>query len=155
MMTVGPNSGGINLEFKVGFATDTLLRHTQGDVTRLGEIGGIIKSLYRLRRHVAAGEPRHCDVYVKASFFKAVLTEYSNSVICTGILQYTYNVSPNLPLTEKGQTAIIKTGIIARTIQLSINNIIFQAYRLWYGMVSHLEKVRSSSKCMYICIITL
>lgn len=121
MMSVGPNSGSINLEFKVGFATDTLLLHTQGDVTRLGEIGGIIKSLYRLRRHVAAGEPLHWDVYVEASFFsKAVLTEYANSVTCTGILQCTYNVSPNFPLTEQGQIAIIKTGIIAKIIRLSI-----------------------------------
>lgn len=58
-------------------------------------------------------------------FFKAVLTEYANSVICTGILQYTYNVSPNLPLTEQGQIAITKTGIIAKTIQLSIKKILF------------------------------
>lgn len=70
-MAVSPNSGSVDLEFKVGFATDTLLRHTQGDVTRLGEIGGIIKSLYRLRRHVAAGEPLQCDVYAKASFFQS------------------------------------------------------------------------------------
>lgn len=83
-MTVSPNSGSVNLEFKIGFATDTLLLYTQGDVTRLGEIGEIIKSPYRLRRHVAAGESLRWYVYVKSSSFKAVLKEYYNSVIHTG-----------------------------------------------------------------------
>lgn len=70
MMTVSPNSGSVDLEFKIGFTTDTLLPYTQGDVTRLGEIGGIIKSLYRLRRHVAAGESLNWYIYVQTSFFK-------------------------------------------------------------------------------------
>lgn len=92
-MTVSPNSGSVDLEFKIGFVTDTLLLYTQGDVTRLGEIGGIIKSLYRLRRHVAAGESPHRHVYVRTSIFKAVLT-ILNSVLYTGISQYTNSYSP-------------------------------------------------------------
>lgn len=64
------SKGASIFEFKIGFATDTLLLYTQGDVTRLGEIGGIIKSLHRLRRHVAAGESAHCYVYVKTPFSK-------------------------------------------------------------------------------------
>lgn len=76
MMTASPNSGSVDLNFEIGFSTDTLLLYTQGDVTRLGEIGGIIKSLYRLRRHVAAGESLHLHVYVKTSIFKAVLPKY-------------------------------------------------------------------------------
>lgn len=100
-MTASPNSGSVDLEFKIGFATDTLLLYTQGDVTRLGEIGGIIKSLYRLSRHVAAGDSLYWNVYVKTSIFKTVLTNYYNSVIYTGILQYTNSDSLRLPSMNK------------------------------------------------------
>lgn len=62
---LSPNSGSVILDFKIGFVTGTLL-HTQGDITRLEEIGWMMvgKSYINLVELVHTWQNRSTGLFV-------------------------------------------------------------------------------------------